>query len=79
MKAYGLLGVALVVLSLLGHIGSGMLFLGFLLVVLDSYTNHMMQRDLEQIKDAVLTGVGMLWYFTTGEEEFTAYEEDEEE
>jgi len=75
VKAYGALGVSLVVLSFLGYVSSHMLILGFLLVLVDAYTAHLMQKDVEQIKHALLTGVGLLWYTSSDEE---PYDEEEE-
>lgn len=68
MKVYGALGVSLIVLNILGYVSSNILIVGFLLVVLDTYTTHLYYKDVQQSKDALLTAVGLLWYISNEEE-----------
>lgn len=63
MKAYGALGVALVVLSLLEYTSTTLMVIGFLLVALDAYTSHNFYKDVETAKNALLTSVTLIWYF----------------
>lgn len=68
MKAYGALGVSLVVLSFLGYVTSTLMLIGFALIALDAYTSHMYYKDVEQSKNALLTAVTLLWYDLVNEE-----------
>lgn len=69
MKAYGALGVSLVVLSFLGYVTSALMLLGFALVALDAYTSHNYYKDVEQSKNALLTAVTLLLYDLTNDEQ----------
>ena len=69
MKAYGALGVSLVVLSFLGYISFNLMLLGFALIALDTYTSHNYYKDVEYTKNALLTAVSLLLYTLSNEEE----------
>lgn len=68
MKAYGALGVALVILSLLEYASTTLMIIGFLLVALDAYTSHNFYKDVEVAKNALLTSVSLIWYFVGADE-----------
>jgi hypothetical protein len=68
VKAYGALGVSLIVLSFLGYVTNTIMFIGFALVILDTYTSNNYYKDVEQSKNALLTAVTLLWYDITNEE-----------
>lgn len=78
MKAYGALGVSLVVLSFLGYVASNIMLLGFALVALDTYTSHNFYKDVENSKNALLTLTTLLWYNLTNEEEYEDEHTEEE-
>jgi len=69
VKAYGALGVSLVVLSFLGYISFNLMLLGFALIALDTYTSHNYYKDVEYTKNALLTAVSLLLYTLSNEEE----------
>jgi uncharacterized BrkB/YihY/UPF0761 family membrane protein len=69
VKAYGALGVSLVVLSFLGYISFNLMLLGFALIALDTYTSHNYYKDVEYTKNALLTVVSLLLYTLSNEEE----------
>ena len=75
MKAYGALGIALIVLSFLELVSLNIMLLGFALVALDSYTSHNYYKDIEDTKNALLTIVSLLWYDLNNEDEQTIDEE----
>jgi hypothetical protein len=75
VKAYGALGIALIVLSFLELVSLNIMLLGFALVALDSYTSHNYYKDIEDTKNALLTIVSLLWYDLNNEDEQTIDEE----
>jgi hypothetical protein len=75
VKAYGALGIALIVLSFLELVSLNIMLLGFALVALDAYTSHNYYKDMEDTKNALLTIVSLLWYDLTNEDEQTIDEE----
>jgi uncharacterized membrane protein len=68
VKAYGALGVALVVLSFLEYTSITLMIIGFLLIALDAYTSHNFYKDVEVAKNALLTSVSLVWYFVADDE-----------
>jgi uncharacterized membrane protein len=68
VKAYGALGVALVVLSFLQYTSTTLMVIGFLLVAVDAYTAHNFYKDVEVAKNALLTSVSLIWYFVGADE-----------
>jgi hypothetical protein len=70
VKAYGALGVSLVILSFLGYVSFNLMLLGFALVALDSYTSYNYYKDVEHIRNALLTAVTLLWYNINNEEDY---------
>lgn len=78
MKAYGALGVSLIVLSFLGYVTTNIMLLGFALVALDTYTSHIFYKDVEHSKNALLTAITLLWYdiSTSADEYDNEYEEE---
>jgi ABC-type nickel/cobalt efflux system permease component RcnA len=68
VKSYGALGVSLIVLSILGYVSTTILVIGFILVMLDAYTAYAYHKDLQKTNDALLTLVGLLWYYNSEEE-----------
>jgi uncharacterized BrkB/YihY/UPF0761 family membrane protein len=77
VKAYGALGVSLIVLSFLGYVSFNIMLLGFTLVALDTYTSHLFYRDVEQTKNTLLTAVTLLWYDLLNDENNEEHIEEE--
>lgn len=77
MKAYGALGVCLIVLSFLDYVSFNLMLIGFVLVVIDTYTSHLYYKDIEQTKNALLTAVSLLWYNIVNDEDDEEYTNEE--
>lgn len=77
MKAYGALGVSLIVLGFLGYVTTSIIIIGAILVLLDAYTSHLFYRDVEQSKNALLTINTLLWYNISNDEQCIHYIEDD--
>lgn len=77
MKAYGALGVSLIVLGFLGYVTTSIIIIGAILVLLDAYTSHLFYRDVEQSKNALLTINTLLWYNISNDEQCVHYIEDD--
>lgn len=76
MKAYGALGVCLIVLGFLGYVGTTVVLAGSALVLLDAYTSHNFYKDIENAKNGILT-ISTLLMFNTYNEEDNDFLEDE--
>jgi len=76
MKAYGALGVCLIVLGFLGYAGTITVLAGSALVLIDAYTAHNFYKDVENSKNGILTISTLLMFYVYGEEDHN-YLEDE--